>query len=105
MLGDSNDYPDSAPLRPLLGGTDLQDVSTHQNFTADPNRPGTFGNCTAKEEFDYILLSPALFQKVSGGAVLRTGVWGGKKGTLWPHYLEMKRQVDQASDIYADINL
>ena len=108
VLGDFNDFPDSAPLQPLLAGTDLKEVSTHQNFTADPNRPGTFGNCTAKEKFDYILLSPALYAKVTGGAVLRTGVWGGSKGTLWPHYPEIKRQVDQASDhaaIYADINL
>ena len=108
VIGDFNDTPDSAPLQPLLGGTDLKDVRSHANFTADPKRPGTFGNCTAKEKFDYILLSPALFAKVTGGAVLRKGVWGGTNGTLWPHYPEIKRQVDQASDnaaIYADLNI
>ncbi len=68
------------PLQPLLIGADLKEVSTHANFTAYPNRPGTFGNCTAKEKFDYILLSPALYSKVTGGAVLRTGVWGGNNG-------------------------
>jgi len=108
VLGDLNDFPGSAPLQPLFAGIDLADASTHRKFSVDSNRPGTFGNCTAKEKFDYILLSPALFQKVAGGAVLRKGVWGGTNGTLWPHYPEIKRQVDQASDhaaVYVDINL
>jgi endonuclease/exonuclease/phosphatase family metal-dependent hydrolase len=108
VLGDFNDTPGSAPLQPLLAASDLKDVSAHPSFSADPKRPGTFGNCTAKEKFDYILLSPNLFAKVTGGAVLRSGVWGGTNGTLWPHYPEINRQVDQASDhaaIYADLNL
>jgi endonuclease/exonuclease/phosphatase family metal-dependent hydrolase len=107
VLGDFNDTPDSAQLKPLLGGTDVLDISTHPSFTND-GRPGTFGNGTASQKFDYILLSPELFVKVQGGAVFRKGVWGGKNGTLWPHYSEMKRQIDQSSDhaaIYADINL
>ena len=54
----------------------------HLNFSWDPERPGTFGNCTAKEKLDYILLSPKLFGKVAGGAVLRKGIRGGKNGTL-----------------------
>jgi endonuclease/exonuclease/phosphatase family metal-dependent hydrolase len=108
MLGDFNDFPGSAPLKPLLEGTDLRDVSAHPKFAGDAKRPGTFGNCTAKEKFDYILLSPALYKKVTGGGVFRMGSWGGKNGTLWAHYPEMKREVDQASDhaaIYADLNL
>jgi len=108
VVGDFNDFPGSAPLQPLLAGTDLKDVGEHPKFSADAKRPGTFGNCTAKEKFDYILLSPKLFAKVTGGAVLRKGVWGGTNGTLWPHYPEIQRQVDQASDhaaIYADIDL
>ena len=108
VLGDFNDYPDSVPLKPLLNDTDLQDVSTHAKFKADPARPGTFGNCTAKEKFDYILLAPALFAKVTGGAVLKKGVWGGKNGTLWPHYPQITQKVEQASDhaaIYADLSL
>ena len=108
VVGDFNDFPGSAPLQPLLAGTDLTDVGEHPKFSADAKRPGTFGNCTAKEKFDYILLAPKLFAKVTGGAVLRKGVWGGTNGTLWPHYPEITRQVDQASDhaaIYADIDL
>jgi endonuclease/exonuclease/phosphatase family metal-dependent hydrolase len=107
VVGDFNDSPESAPLQPLLGGTDLKDISQHPSFTSD-GRPGTFGNGTKNSKFDYLLLSPALFQKTQGGGVLRKGVWGGKNGTLWEHYAEMKKKVDQASDhaaIYADLKI
>jgi len=32
VLGDLNDTPDTAPLQPLLEGTDLKDVSEHSSF-------------------------------------------------------------------------
>ena len=87
--------------------TDLLDITTHPSFTADPNgRPGTFGNGTKSQKIDYILLSPALFAKVTSGGVFRKGVWGGKNGTLFPHYDTMTKPVQQASDhaaVFADI--
>lgn len=107
VVGDLNDTPDSAPLAPLLQQTDLRDVATHPNFTND-GRPGTFQNGTKSQKIDYVLLSPALFARVDGGAVFRTGVWGGKNGTLWPIYATMTKAVHGASDhaaIYADIAL
>lgn len=107
IVGDFNDTPDSAPLAPLLAQTDLRDVSTHPNFVSD-GRPGTFGNGTKGSKIDYILLSPALFNRVSNARVFRKGVWGGKNGDLWPVYATMKAKVHQASDhaaIYADIKV
>ena len=107
VLGDFNDTPDSAPLAPLLQQTDLKDISTHPAFTSD-GRPGTFRNGNKGDKIDYVLLSPALYSKVIGGAVFRTGVWGGKNGTLFPHYDSMTRSIHAASDhaaIYADINI
>jgi endonuclease/exonuclease/phosphatase family metal-dependent hydrolase len=107
VLGDFNDTPESAQLNPLLAGTDLKDISTHPSFD-DGGRPGTFGNCGKSEKFDYILLSPQLFQVVQGGGVYRKGSWGGKNGTLWEHFPEVKRGVDAASDhiaIFADVVL
>jgi endonuclease/exonuclease/phosphatase family metal-dependent hydrolase len=107
VVGDFNDTPDSAPLAPLLAGTDLQDVSNHPQFVSD-GRPGTFGNGTKGNKIDYILLSPALFGRVTNARVFRKGVWGGKNGDLWPIYPTMKAKVHQASDhaaIYADIQL
>ena len=107
VVGDFNDTPDSAALAPLLAQTDLQDVSTHPKFVSD-GRPGTFGNGAKGSKIDYILLSPALFARVTNARVFRKGVWGGKNGDLWPVYPTMKEKVHQASDhaaIYADIKL
>src|SRR4051794_5340066 len=72
VVGDLNDSPDSAPLAPLLTGTDLCDVTVHPRFTRD-GRPGTFGNGTAKDKIDYILLSPSLFSRVVAGGIHRKG--------------------------------
>ncbi len=107
VLGDFNDTPDSAPLAPLLASTDLRDISTHPRFD-NGGRPGTFGNGTASQHIDYLLLSPALFAKVTGGGIWRKGAWGGVNGTLWPHYDTVTKASDAASDhaaLYADVAL
>jgi endonuclease/exonuclease/phosphatase family metal-dependent hydrolase len=105
VLGDLNDTPASAPLAPLVAGTDLRDIATHPDFD-DGGRPGTYGNGTATGKIDYILLSPALYERASGGSIWRKGVWGGKNGTLWPVYENMTAAVHAASDhaaVYADV--
>jgi endonuclease/exonuclease/phosphatase family metal-dependent hydrolase len=108
VVGDLNDTPDSDPLQPLLSeGSDLQDISAHPQFQSD-GRPGTFGNGNKGDKIDYVLLSPALFERVTSGGVWRKGVWGGKNGTLFPHYDEITKPVEAASDhaaIWADIDL
>jgi endonuclease/exonuclease/phosphatase family metal-dependent hydrolase len=108
VAGDLNDVPDSAPLEPLLAdGSDLRDVSVHPNYQ-DDGRPGTFGNGTKSGKLDYILLSPELFEKVTAAGVNRTGVWGGKNGTLWPIIQELTKESEAASDhaaIWADLNV
>ncbi|MFF2266905.1 endonuclease/exonuclease/phosphatase family protein [Cellulosimicrobium cellulans] len=107
VVGDLNDTPSSTPLRPLLERTDLRDVSEHPAFVGD-GRPGTYGNGTASQKIDYVLLSPALFDRTVGGSVFRMGVWGGTKGTLFPHYDTMTSATHAASDhaaLYADVDL
>jgi endonuclease/exonuclease/phosphatase family metal-dependent hydrolase len=108
VVGDFNDTPDSAPLEPLLeAGSNLKDIATHPDFESD-GRPGTFGNGTASNKLDYLLLSPELFNKVTRGGIFRKGVWGGVNGTLFPHYDEMTALIHAASDhaaIWADIDL
>lgn len=108
VAGDFNDTPDSAPLASLLAnGSDLQDISAHPSFN-DGGRPGTYANSTKGNKIDYILLSPALFAKVTAGGVDRRGVWGGKNGTLWPIFPEMTSAHQAASDhaaIWADVAL
>jgi len=108
VLGDFNDTPDSDPLRPLLSdGSELKDIFDHPQFQSD-GRPGTFGNGTKSNKIDYILLSPALFQRVETGGVFRKGVWGGKNGTLFPHFDEMEKAIHAASDhaaVFVDLTL
>jgi hypothetical protein len=70
-------------------------------------RPGTYANGTASNKLDYLLLSPALFARVTAGGVFRKGVWGGVHGTLFPHYDEMTQASHAASDhaaVWADFN-
>lgn len=108
VLGDFNDDPASDALQPLLGGTDLRDISTHPEFDFGP-RKGTFKGGNEEEKLDYVLLSPALYARATGGAVFRKGVWRGP-GTPnpWPIYDTVTAEVYAASDhaaIYADIDL
>jgi len=97
VLGDFNDTPESEPLAPLLQTSDLKDVSEHAAYVSD-GRAGTFGNGTASNKIDYILLSPTLFNRVQRAGVFRKGVWGGKNGTLWEIYPEMNAPHHTASD-------
>jgi exonuclease III len=87
--------------------TDLKDISENQNFTSD-GRAGTYKNGAKGQKIDYLLLSPALDAKVTGGSIFRMGVWGGTKGTFFRHYATITQEVEAASDhaaIYADIDL
>ena len=107
ILGDFNDTPGSAPLSPLIEGTNLKDIFLHPTFD-DGGYPGTYGNCSAENKIDFILLSPALFDKVTGGGVFRKGMWPGARARRWEAYPELVRKVDAASDhaaIWADIDI
>ena len=107
VVGDFNDTPGSQPLAALLQDTNLRDVSTHAAFN-DGGRPGTFANGTAAEKIDYILLSPPLFAGVKQGGIFRMGVWGGKNGDIFPHYPEVTKASEAASDhaaIWAEVDL
>ena len=50
----------------------------HPKFAGD-GKPGTYGRGAARDKIDYILLSPALYERVTGGSVWRKGVWGPNK--------------------------
>ena len=80
VVGDFNDAPDSAAVDSysLLVGTDLRDISTHPDFDFG-TRKGTFGSGNEAEKIDYLLLSPSLFAKVTGGAIFRKGAWRGPR--------------------------
>ena len=116
VLGDFNDTPDSAPLQPLLGATDLQDVTRHPRFeVGEFNVPasntnkgiGTFNLGNDNDKIDYLLLSPALFDRVTSAGLFRKGAWPGVSPRRWTVYNELVEKVHVASDhhvIWADID-
>jgi endonuclease/exonuclease/phosphatase family metal-dependent hydrolase len=107
VMGDFNDGMDSDALAPLLRETDLRDASVHPTFD-NAGRPGTFKDGHERDKLDYILLSPALYERMSQGGIWRKGVWGGRNGRLWDTYPEMTSSAHAASDhacVWCDIEL
>ena len=107
VIGDLNDTPDSAPLKPLVKDTDLKDAFTHPSFE-DGGFPGTFDLCNASDKLDYLLLSPKLFAQVQSGGVFRKGMWPGSRPRRWEVYAEVTRPVEAGSDhaaIWVDVNV
>lgn len=91
----------------MINDTDLKDISEYWDFD-DGGYPGTFGSCKKEaNKIDYILLSPALMAKVTGGGIFRMGLWPGVRPKKWDSY-EMNDPVEAASDhaaIWAEINI
>lgn len=112
VLGDLNDTLDSEELQPLLC-TDLRDVDRHPAFTEVEFRAdnghrgiGTFGLGNDTHKIDYLLLSPALFDRVERGGLFRKGCWPGSRPPRWDIYPELVKKHHAASDhhaIWADI--
>ena len=109
VLGDLNDTPYSEELEPLLGATDLKDVSLHNTFNpGEFEEIGTFNLGNDENKIDYLLLSPNLFNKVNSSGLFRIGAWAGKRPKRWETYESIKKKIHVASDhhvIWADINI
>ena len=115
VLGDLNDTPDSDELKPLLAGTDLKDASHSENFTevefaADNGDRGigTFGLGNDDDKIDYLLLSPALFERIEKGGIFRKGAWPGSRPPRWEVYPELTAPLHAASDhhlIWVDLDI
>jgi endonuclease/exonuclease/phosphatase family metal-dependent hydrolase len=107
VLGDLNDTPDSEPLQPLLANSDLRDISEHPLFDTGEFKGregtnergiGTFGLGNDRDKIDYLLLSPALFDRVTAGGLFRKGAWPGSRPPRWTVYPELTKKVHVASD-------
>jgi endonuclease/exonuclease/phosphatase family metal-dependent hydrolase len=117
VMGDLNEGP-AAPdqvapnLVPLLGpGSPVVDVYSLPAFDVGP-RPGTFQSASIRNRFDYILLSPALANRVQGGGIERRGAWGTPTNknppAQWSIYPEITAAAHAASDhaaVYVDIDI
>lgn len=97
VVGDFNDTPVSDPLQPLLAGTTLKDAFAHPAFD-DGGFPGTFGLCSPSTKIDYLLLSPALFAKVTAGGLMRKAMWPGVKPKRWETFAEVTAPQHAGSD-------
>lgn len=118
VLGDLNkgpvkDDPTKHPtLEPLLGNdSPLVDAYGLATFDEGP-RPGSFQSCSLTNRLDYILLSPALAAKATGGQVFRKGLWGDpsnvKPPRQWAIYPEITAARHAASDhaaLWVDLDL
>jgi len=112
VLGDFNDTPDSAELRPLLDATDLADVGTHPTFDVgafpgQEDRTGTFDLGHPNDKIDYLLLSPALFDRITSCGLFRKGAWPGSRPVRWDVYHELTEKIHVASDhhvIWAEVD-
>lgn len=107
VIGDFNDTPDSEALAPLLKESGFRDVGEHPSFIGD-GLPGTYQRGSAREKIDYILLSPALFERAQQGGIWRRGVWGPNKHPSWEVYPEMTQSSDAASDhaaLWVDVDV
>lgn len=107
VLGDLNDTPESDPLAPLMS-TDLKDASEHPSFTDfefranNGNRGiGTYNLGNDSNKIDYLLLSPALFDRMTNGGLFRKGAWPGTRVKRWDTYPELKKKLHAASDHHA----
>ena len=115
VLGDLNDTPESDELAPLVVDTDLRDVSDHPAFTDvefnvdNGNRGiGTYGLGNDGDKIDYLMVSPALWDKITGGGIFRKGAWPGSRPARWEVYPELIKKHHAASDhhlIWVDIDL
>ena len=84
VLGDFNDTPTPRRSRRCWPAPTC---ATSAPTPLRRRRPaGHLRHLTAANSIDYLLLSPALFAKATGGGIWRMGAWGGVNGTLWPHY-------------------
>lgn len=97
IMGDLNASPDTAPLQALISETDLVEVSSRNGFD-NGGFPGTYKECTEKDKFDYILMSPKLAAKFKTGGIERHGMYIGKNGKKFAHFPEVAGTMDAASD-------
>jgi endonuclease/exonuclease/phosphatase family metal-dependent hydrolase len=111
--GPTSDQPPRHPtLEPLLGpGSPLVDATTRPAFDVGP-RPGTFQSCSLRNRLDYILLSPALADTLTGGGIFRSGLWGTPTNknppTAWTVFPEITASIHAASDhaaVWADLDI
>lgn len=91
-------------LSPLLRETDLKDIKKHSSFNVDLDEGkdagyfslGVYRMGVNIKQRDYMLVSPALFQKIKNCGLNRKGIFPEKKGQ-WRCYSSVYSEMSQAS--------
>ncbi|WP_149827930.1 endonuclease/exonuclease/phosphatase family protein [Streptomyces tailanensis] len=102
VAGDLNDSLTSQPIKHLLAAG-LQDAMSHDSYRGDPGTHGT--GKQDEQKLDYLMFSPALWDKVRKVQVERRGTWA--PNTFTP-FDTVKSRLTQASDhaaLFADLDL
>jgi len=89
VAGDFNDTPDSLPLQDLVQLHDLHDVLGSNKFQGE-----SWTYHVGNQQIDYLLVSKALYQKLSAVGIERRGIF--KRGL--EHFEEVDSKITQASD-------
>ncbi|NVM77553.1 endonuclease/exonuclease/phosphatase family metal-dependent hydrolase [Duganella sp. SG902] len=92
IAGDLNDTP-AQPLFNSLWQDGFTDIQDHPSYPTD--RPGTYGTGTAANKIDYLIMSPALRQRLTNTGIERQGSYHPK---LWQPYDTVTKASDEASD-------
>lgn len=111
VLGDLNDTPQSQELGPLLSTT-LREVTDHPGFTefefnanSGGRGIGTFGAGSDGNKIDYLLLSPALWDKVDRGGIFRKGCWTASgRWEMFPTLSDERYAASDHHAIWVDLN-
>lgn len=92
-------------LASILQHTDLKDVTKHPSFEVVKDKGkdagyysmGAYRMGVNIKQKDYLLMSPAMFQKVKGSGLNRKGVWP-EKSPQWPVYRSVGNEKQAASE-------
>lgn len=106
VAGDFNDFPGSGNLDALLKNSDLTDAMALPAYSGE--YPGTYQRATERDKIDYLLLSPALKDKVTKVDVERRGFYAPTKWQSFENINKETKDRFQASDhhcLWADIDL
>jgi endonuclease/exonuclease/phosphatase family metal-dependent hydrolase len=106
VAGDLNQDPANGALDPVLKETDLTDAMALPVYTG--KYPGTYQTATARNKFDYLLLSPDLAGKVTAVDVNRKGYYAPKEWESYENINKVTKHRYDASDhqcLWADIDL
>ncbi|MGH9942753.1 MAG: endonuclease/exonuclease/phosphatase family protein [Pyrinomonadaceae bacterium] len=99
VAGDLNSAPDSPSLAPLVSHPDLYNV----NLEFPETQRGTYG--TGKKQLDYLFISQALKQRLTGAQLERRGVYTKTKWTPYPTVTSERTQASDHSAVVADFQL